>query len=389
MNENPHILISGAGIAGLTLAYWLKEFGFSPTVIEKRADLNDKGYMIDFYGSGFDVAEKMGLVEKLKARHYPMKGLVLVDQAGQQKAILEVDKFRELLHFRHFNFMRGDLESVLHEAVKGHVPIRFKTSIQQIDVQPDSVAVEFTDGSHESFDLVIGADGIHSRTRKLVWGDESQFEHFLGFYIACSVVDTIFENDESFYSYLEPHKQVSVYSIGNQQCATLFAIQLDKQPPLNHEEQLNVLTQVCGNMKWKTAEIIAATKQSPQFYFDAVSQIKVPTWFNGRVALVGDAAYCLTLLAGQGASMAMAGAYLLATALKDAKGDHEIAFRAYQTNLKPEIDQRQVEAQKLTKSFVPNSQFAIWMVHTFMKFAFLPGIRTLFLRQIGAKSLIK
>ncbi|MEM8535289.1 MAG: FAD-dependent monooxygenase [Chloroflexota bacterium] len=157
----------------------------------------------------------------------------------------------------------------------------------------------------------------------------------------------------------------------------------------NHQQRLDKLREVFGKKGWLDSQLIDATKQSPYLYFDAVSQIKLPMWHQGRVALVGDACQCLTLLAGQGASMAMAGAYVLASELAQANGDYWIAFPSYQAQLKPEIDQRQMQAQKLASSFVPSNHSSIWMMNLFLKVTFFPGFRSLFQRQIGATGIIK
>src|SRR5512146_741054 len=164
MIKNKKILIGGAGISGLTLAYWLQHWGFSPTVIEKRPNLDQRGYMIDFYGSGFDVAEKMNLLTALqeKSSQYPMKKVTFVDRHGRPRATLDVEEFRNLLHHRYFPLMRGDLATTIYESVKDHMPVRFGTSIEKLEPLSDSVAVELSNGKHEIYDLVIGADGIHS-----------------------------------------------------------------------------------------------------------------------------------------------------------------------------------------------------------------------------------
>lgn len=384
-----HILINGAGIAGLTLAYWLNEFGFTVSVVDKRPDLQDEGYMIDFYGPGFDVAEKMGILDQLRTRHYTIKDILFVNRHGTPRSSIEIEKFRRLLHFRHFNFMRGDLAIVLFDMVKDTVPIQFDTSVSQIQHRTDGLCVEFTDGTKKDYDLVIGADGIHSKIRQLVWGDEKQFEHFLGYYVACSIVEDRFGVQKSFYSHIEPGTHTLVYPLHNHQAATLFAFKSKRLDVGTRQQQLNKLREVFAKKGWLDSQLIDATEQSPYLYFDAVSQIKLPTWHKGQVALVGDACQCLTLLAGQGASMAMAGAYVLASKLAQANGDYRIAFQAYQKQLKPKIDQRQMQAQKLARSFVPDNNVSIWMMNLFLKVAFLPGFRSLFQRQIGAMSIVK
>ena len=391
MVSNQKVLISGAGISGLTLAYWLYRWGFSPTIVEKRADLQDRGYMIDFYGSGYDVAEKMNLLEALRAKSalYPISKLEFVDRDGKPHASLDVFRFRELLHQRYFPLMRGDLEDAIYQSVKANVPIRFETSIDQLNVQADGVQVELSNGMREKYDLVIGAGGIHSNVRRLLWGDESQFNSFLGFYIACSIIDNSLDTQELFLGHFEPMTQTTVYSIGGNKLATFFAFKSEKLDVRGREQQMDILSKIFGNLGWVVPQLVEGTKHADNFYFDAVAQIRLDPWYKDRVALVGDACQCLTLLAGQGASMGMAGAYLLAEELWKADGDYGVAFPAYQSKMKPEIDRRQKDARGLAGSFVPNNNFEIMLTYFFLNAAFWPGFRSLFAKQIGAKSIIK
>ena len=391
MITNKNILISGAGISGLTLAYWLHQHGFSPTVIEKRSDLNDRGYMIDFYGSGYDVAEKMGLIKELrtKSEQYPISKLEFVDRNGKPRARLDIEKFREVLNHRYFPLMRGDLETVIYEAVKDKVSIRFGTSIRSLEVENDAVQIEFSDRKSERFDLVIGAGGIHSNVRKLLWGNESQFSRYLGFYVACSIIDNFFDTNNTFLGHFEPNLQASVYSIGQNKLAVFFAFRSNQLEVHTREEEKELLTKRLAGLGWVIPQLVEGTKQADDFFFDAVAQIQLDRWYQDRVALVGDACQCLTLLAGQGASMGMAGAYLLADELHKADGDYKIAFPAYQQRLKPEIDRRQKDARGLAGSFVPRNNFEITLAHLLFNLALLPGVSSLFAKQIGAKSLIK
>ena len=391
MITNRNILISGAGISGLTLAYWLQKRGFSPVIVEKQPDLHERGYMIDFYGSGFDVAEKMDVLEQLhsKSAQYHITKLEFVDRDGKSRATLDVEKFRQLLHHRYFPLMRGDLEAILYDAVKVNVPIRFGTSITALNVQPDCVMVELSSGNSERYDLVIGAGGIHSNVRRLLWGDENQFKRFLGFYVACSVIDNFFDKQDAFYGHFEHNVQATIYSISENELATFFAFQSDELNVHDRHSKLDVLSKAFRECGWVVPQLIEGTKQADDFFFDAVAQIHMDTWHKDRVALVGDACQCLTLLAGQGASMGMAGAYLLADELYMATGDYKIAFPAYQQKLKPEITRRQKDARGLAGSFVPRNNFEIAMSHFFLNAAFWPGFRSLFAKQIGASSIIK
>lgn len=385
----PTVLISGAGIAGLTLASWLDAYGFAPTLIDKRSHLDDQGYMIDFYGSGFDVAEKMGLLGALRARHYSIPTLTFVGRTGRREAVLNVEAFRKTLGGRHFNFMRGDLEAVLLGHLGARVPLHLATSVARLEPTPEAVNVTFAGGREASFDLVVGADGVHSRVRQLLWGDAAQFAHDLGYTVACGVIDNILDDPHAFYSHRAPGRQASVYAIRGGKLATFFIFRSPKSDVRTRAEQFAALERACEGMGWMVPELLEHTERSPEFYFDRVTQIRLSTWHRGRVVLVGDACQCLTLVAGQGASMAMAGAYLLADALATADGAFETALQAYQARLEPEIRQRQRQAETLARSFVPASALAIWFQNLYLRVAFLPGFRRLFLRQIGAQSIIK
>lgn len=391
MNGNKNVLISGAGISGLTIAYWLQHFGFSPTIIEKRPNLDQRGYMIDFYSSGFDVAEKMNLLSVLqeKSRQYPVTKLTFVDKQGKPRATLDVEKFRRMLQYRYLPLMRGDLETAIYESVKDRVPVRFGTSIDRLENLPDGVAVTFSDGMCETYDLVIGADGIHSNVRRLAWGDESQFDRFLGFYVVWGVIEDFLGTSNAFIGHFEPNVQATVYSIGRKQLAVFFAFRSEKLNVHGRAAQMQALEKILGNTGWVVPQLLERMKKVEDFFFDAAAQIQMEQWHNDRVALVGDACQCLTLLAGQGASMAMAGAYLLADELYKAGGDYKTAFPAYQHALQPEIERRQKDARGLAGSFVPRNNFEIALSHFFLNAAFWPVFRSLFAKQIGTKSIIK
>ena len=171
--------------------------------------------------------------------------------------------------------------------------------------------------------------------RRLVWGDESLFSRYLGFYVACSVIDNFFDTEKMFVGHLEPNLQASVYSIGRDKLATFFAFRSDKLDAHTREEQKALLAKRLDGLGWVIPQLLEGTKQADDFFFDAASQIQLDTWYQDRVTLVGDACQCLTLLAGQGASMGMAGAYLLADELHKADGDYKVAFPAYQQRLNP------------------------------------------------------
>ncbi len=177
------MLISGGGIAGLTLAYWLHHHGLQPTGIEQAPHLRTAGYAIDFGGSGWDVADHMHLISALRQRENTVPFFIFKDSAGCTLASLPTAVFLHAFQDKMVQIIRPDLEAVLYETIRDTVPIRFGTSSQQIEQLSDYVVVTFTDGAQATFDLV-GTDGMHSNVRRLVFGDERQFAMYLGYYFS-------------------------------------------------------------------------------------------------------------------------------------------------------------------------------------------------------------
>jgi 2-polyprenyl-6-methoxyphenol hydroxylase-like FAD-dependent oxidoreductase len=382
--EPKKVLISGAGIAGLTLAYWLEQYGFSPTLVEKRADVSDKGYMIDFWGQGFDVAEKMGLEGPLQNKAHPFHELILVDDGGRQRAAMDMDGVRTMLDNRAISLLRGDLEALLYECICDRVPCLFQTQIDQIEEQRDHVRVTLSNGDVRDADMVIGADGIHSRVRAICWGDARQFEEFLGYYVACAMLEGSLKESSVFYSYLAPGSEAGAYAIGDGRLATLFAFKSEQRDIKSPAAQRQLLKETFGGQGWIIPQLLDGMLASEHLYFDAVSQVHVDPWHKGRVALVGDACQCVTLLAGKGASLAMHGAYVLASALRQAGGDESVAFPAYEAEMRPLIEGEQAKARQFRGSFVPDNRFSIWLSVATLKASALPGLRSIFLGRIAA-----
>jgi 2-polyprenyl-6-methoxyphenol hydroxylase-like FAD-dependent oxidoreductase len=363
MGNRPRILISGAGIAGLTLAYWLKRYGFEPTIVEKALALRAGGYMIDFWGLGFDVAEKMGLLQKLGEAHYDIPELDYVDQHGKRKGGLSIIKMREAVNFRHYNLLRSDLERVLYDIIAPDIEIRFGQSIEEIEQDAREVRVILTDGSSEPYDLLVGADGLHSNVREKLYGDESEFERYLGYYTSSFTIDNYLGDDRMFKSYSTPGKQIGLYSIAEGRMATFFIFKEEERLDISYHDtkaQKELLTKVFKDEGWESRRILNQMESAPDFYFDSVSQIYLQPWSRGRTTLVGDAAHCVSLLAGQGSALAMASAYVLAGELREAEGNHEIAYRRYEELMMPEVLRTQRLAQEFADEFVPPTGFAIW-----------------------------
>lgn len=359
--RNHEILISGAGIAGPTLAYWLLRHGFTPTLVERAPAPRTGGYMIDFWGVGYDVAERMELLPALQADGYRLEEVRLVDTAGRRVAGLDASVFESASNGRFLSILRGDLAHRIFERVSGKVETIFADRIVALSEDATGVAVTFEHAPPRRFDLVIGADGLHSTVRALAFGNDARHEHDLGYDTAAFSVSGYPHRDEGAYvSYSVPGRQVARYALRDTRSAFFFVFARREARSLGHPYDVTAQRAVlrehfCG-IGWECDEILAAMDRADDLYFDAVAQTRMPEWSRGRIALVGDAAYCPSLLAGQGSAFAMAGAYLLAHALGQERGDHVVAFGEYQRRFKPFMDDKQRSVARFGWWFAPKSR---------------------------------
>jgi len=203
------VLISGAGIAGPTLAYWLACYGFKPTLVERAPHIRTGGYVIDFWGLGYDIAEKMGLLRDLKRRAYRVEELRFVDDRGKRVGGFGVDAFRKLIGGRYMSLPRSDLGEAVYRAIESQCEVIFGDNVAEVENARDGMTVKFEHARRRTFDLVVGADGLHSAVRRVVFGPESQFERYLGYAVAAFEAKGYQPRDEAVYvSYGLPDKQV-------------------------------------------------------------------------------------------------------------------------------------------------------------------------------------
>ena len=388
--DNKNILISGAGIAGLTLAYWLRKFGFNPSVVEQFPRLREGGYAIDFWGAGFDVAERMNIVPDLNKADLKISDMAFVDENNKRKGGLDYNKLKKLMNYRALTLLRSDLSKVIYDHLDKEIEIIFGDSISKIDQNENETVVQFQSGHIRSFHLVIGADGLHSNVRKLVFGNEAQFEKYYGFYTSSFTIGNSISTDGLFLTYNIPDKQVAVYSISEDRTATFFIFSSPQKLSYNfhdYEKQKEILRAEFENAGWKCAEIFSKIDTAPDFYFDVVSQIQMNRWYKDRVTLVGDACDCPSLLSGQGSTLAIVGAYILAGELKHANGNYKIAFEQYENIFKPFIEHKQKSAQNFAKLLVPKNNFGIWLRNASTNLMVLPFVSRMFIRPFMDKEL--
>lgn len=356
------ILISGAGVAGPTLAFWLLKAGHEPVIVETAPALRTGGYVIDFWGLGYEIAARMGLEAHISDAGYRVGEIRMVDAAGRRRASLNANIFEQMMGGRYISIPRGDLARIIYASVEPRIETIFGDSVASLQDHSGGVRAFFDKGDARDFDLVIGADGLHSNIRRLIFGAEDNFEHEIGYRVAAFEVPGYRPRDELVYMlYSEPGQQVARFALNGDRTLVLFVFIAEPGVPAPRDEaaQKEELRRVFANTGWETADMLKAMEDAPDLYFDNVSQIRMPQWTKGRVALVGDAAACASLLAGEGTGLAMTESYVLAGELAKTRGDYRKAFANYERRLRPFIEKKQKTAEKFASSFAPKTALGI------------------------------
>jgi len=359
------IAISGAGVAGTALAYWLHRTGHTLTLIEQAPAFRTGGYMIDFWGVGYQVAKRMGIEDQLRAAGYEIEHLRSVDSHGKVKVELEVDAVRGMIGHDFTSLPRGDLAETVYRTVEDKVETVFGDSITAIDDHGDGVRVTFEHAEPRHFDLLVGADGLHSNVRRLAFGSEQGVEHYLGCKVAACVVDGYQPRDELVYlTYNTLGRQAGRVALRDNRTLFLFIFRADRADARPPKQQLRT---EFGDAGWECPRMLDAVDKVDDLYFDVVSQIRMDQWWRGRVVLIGDAAGCISLLGGEGTGLAMTEAYVLAGELDRAGGDHERAFKAYEALMHPFVESKQASAARFVGFFATRTKFGLWIRNVVMR----------------------
>ena len=332
MTRTGTVLISGASIAGPALAFWLTRHGYAVTVVEKAGTVRSGGYPIDVRGTALEVVRRMGILPRLRDAHIDLRRLTFLDGDGDTVASVHPHAVTGGVEGRDLEVRRGDLTDALHAAVRDDVEFLFNDSIDTLDQSGDGVDVTFRRGGQRTFDLVFGADGMHSRTREMVFGPEEQFHRYLGYCFAVFTMRNTFGLSHETVMWNAPGKAAALYAVEDDDEVHAFLTFAQPEPPFDvfadPQTQRDLVAAVFADAGWEVPGMLAAMYEADDVFFDGVSQIRMPRWSSGRVALVGDAAYAPSFLTGQGSSLALVGAYMLAGSLADR--DYLPGFAAYE-----------------------------------------------------------
>ena len=365
--RNRNVLISGAGPAGTTPAYWLRRHGFRPTVVERAPAPRDGGQAVDVRGAAIEVAGRTGILDEFRRARTATRGMSYVSSTGKRLASLNAAF--GVIDATDVEIIRGDLARILHQATSD-VEYIFGDSITGICEHADTVEITFERAPARAFDLVVGADGLHSNVRSLAFGPESPFIRHLGLYLAIFTTPNDLGLDHWQLIHAVPGKSVTITSARENTDAR--AIFFFASPPLDYDhhdtrQQQDILASAFSTEQWEVPHLLKAMRHAPDFYFDSASQVRMDNWSAGRVTLLGDAGYCPSPLSGQGTSLALVGAYVLAGELQAAAGDHRAAFARYQQQMSGFVQQNQQIALGNAKRFTPGTRTRIWLQNQTIK----------------------
>ncbi|TWD82979.1 2-polyprenyl-6-methoxyphenol hydroxylase-like FAD-dependent oxidoreductase [Kribbella amoyensis] len=361
------ILISGASVAGPVLAYWLRRYGFEPTVVERTPALRHGlgGHAVDLFGSGVEVARRMELWAQIHEAR-TQTTTMSVERHGKRPVTVDIDRLSAGISDRHVEILRGELTKLLYEATRSDVEYVFGDSIATLDDDGDGVDVTFEHAAPRRFDLVIGADGMHSTVRRLVFGPEEAVRRHLGGYLAVYSMPDLFALQDRMLVHVSVDRMVSTYGVHQTgQARAAFLFRTATELPYDYrdrEQQRRIVADAFGEYGWTVPRLLEHLAAADDFYFDAISQITLDSWQRGRVGLVGDAGFCPGPAIGGGTSLAAVTAYVLAGELAAARSDLPSGLRNYERKVREFVDLSRAAAPKVMKSVIPGSATAVRLV---------------------------
>ncbi|MFC3450673.1 FAD-dependent monooxygenase [Amycolatopsis speibonae] len=378
------ILISGASVAGPALAFWLTRYGFEVTVVERAPSLRPGGQAVDLRGTAREVAVRMGLDERIREACTDTKGETLVDRKNRTKATLRSDDFGGDGLIAEIEILRGDLTEVLYEATREKTEYVFGDRITALDERADGVDVTFASGSRRTFDAVIGADGLHSGVRALVFGEESRYVRHLGSYLAFFTVPNRLGLRNWAIGFDDVGRSAGIRGIrdGDEAMGYFgFASQKIDYDYRDVEAQKELVRRFASGMEWEAPWLLEQLDDAPDFYFDSCAQVIMESWSRGRIGLLGDAAFCPSPLSGQGTSLAFVGAYVLAGELA---ADFDGGLKRYEAVMREFVEKTQEMGRDNAESIFAKSRTALRTRYLMMRLMRLKPVAALASRKMRA-----
>ncbi|MCM6776479.1 FAD-dependent monooxygenase [Nocardia sp. CDC159] len=365
-------------MSGQALAYWLVRHGFRPTVVERTVGPRRGGQGVDVRDQAIDVAERMGILQRLRAVATHAVGLQFVDADDRAIARIDVQNAQQRNGGGNVEVMRADLVRILHDITSGTVEYRFDDAVRAVAQDPDGVTVDFVRGARRRFDLVVGADGLHSAIRRLAFGPEDAFVHHMGCYVAFGTADAALGRDRWTTAFNVPGRMAAIYRPGGDAQAMAYFLFRSPRLDLDHHDPVAVrsaLAAAFGDVHaWRVPELLAGALADPELYFDSLSRVRMDSWSTGRVVLAGDAAHCASPASGAGTELALIGAYRLAGELAVARGDHRLAFPRYEQAHRPLVHRKQQVGPNLLRLTVPKTRLGMAVRNTVIRLPLLESL---------------
>ena len=380
------IIICGAGIAGLALARGLLGHDVEVVIVERSSSPRQQGYMIDFFGPGVDGASELGVLDELRSRGHAIDRVSWYDRAGRRTASLRYDRISAAAGDKLLSLLRPDVEAVLRASIEDRVEIRWGTAVTEVDNATDHVRAELSDGTAIEGDLLVGADGIHSRVRQSVFGPEADFLRPLGFHTAAWVfTDPAIRGQVGSQWVMTDtlDAEVGLYGLTGDRVAG-FGVHRTSDVELPSDPRA-AARGAYGGLGWIVPQVLEHCPPGPEMYYDLVAQVEVPRWVDRRVVLLGDSCQAVSLIAGQGASLAVAAGWLLSQLLIDSGTDVAAALERYEQRWRPVAEAKQEAGRNGVRWFLPSNRRAQLLRRLVMNLSGLPGVSRLMVDSLTGK----
>ncbi|HUH71734.1 MAG TPA: FAD-dependent monooxygenase [Mycobacterium sp.] len=384
------ILVSGASIAGPVLAYWLTRNGFDVTIVERAPQLRKTGgHAVDLFRPAMEISAKMGVLPHIEALTTGTDRLTMYREGRERPTEIDLTKLVGIASDRHVEIMRDDLSEIYYAAGRDDVEYIFGDSITAIDHDGE---VTFELAPARRFDIVVGADGLHSNVRRLVFGEEAALTRFLGGYLAVVSAPQALANAGEMIGHVGVGRLAAIYTAEHLDDArAVFMFRSKEELDYDHHDSLRqkeLLRDAFAGMHAQVDSWLGEVDRTPAFYFDAISQLRLDRWSRRRVTLVGDAGYCPGPAVGGSTSLAVLGAYVLAGELAAAGGDHLRAFAAYELQMREPVHRSRAFARGAAKTIIPGSRTGVWaLTHGLQLVSRMPAPLSRALAKLNTKGL--